>query len=75
MSNEIRVALKELADSREDGKTFCPSEAARKVSDDWREKMDEVRREAKEMGLEALQDGEPVDPVAARGPIRLRWPQ
>jgi hypothetical protein len=34
--------------------------------------MPEVRRVARDMGLQATQAGRPVDPVKAKGPIRLR---
>lgn len=55
--------------------TFCPSEAARRLADDWRPLMPEIRRVAgrlaREGRLAATQRGAPVDPEAARGPIRL----
>ncbi|MEM6895861.1 MAG: DUF3253 domain-containing protein [Pseudomonadota bacterium] len=53
------------------GKTFCPSEAARRVASDWRPLMPRVRELAKAEGLTATQKGHPVDPTQARGPIRL----
>ncbi len=58
--------------------TACPSEVARAVEPDgdWRALMPEVREAAarlREKGLvEAYQQGRPVDPLAAKGPIRLR---
>ncbi|MEL7301900.1 MAG: DUF3253 domain-containing protein [Pseudomonadota bacterium] len=52
-------------------RSFCPSEVARAVSDDWRPLMPRVRSVAKDEGLVATQKGERVDPVAAKGPIRL----
>jgi len=61
-----------LARSRGPDKTFCPSEAARRLADDWRPLMDDVRRVAVTLPLRATQRGCPVDPVAARGPIRLQ---
>lgn len=60
-----------LAEARGPGKTFCPSEAARRLSDDWRALMPEIRRVAAGLGLQATQKGHPVDPLTARGPIRL----
>ena len=58
--------------------TFCPSEAARGLSEDWRPLMPEVRRVASRLRAEgrlaATQGGAPVDPATARGPIRLRAP-
>ena len=66
----IREAIRGLAEAREG--TFCPSEVARALSDDWRPLMDDVRRVASGMdGIVATQGGAPVDAVRAHGPIRL----
>ncbi len=67
----IAAVLMELAAARGAGKTFCPSEAARALSEDWRALMPDVRRVAAGLPLIATQGGVPVDPVVARGPIRL----
>ena len=61
----------DLAHARGAGRTFCPSEAARRLADDWRPLMDRVRRVAADTDLMATQGGVPVDPVSAKGPIRL----
>ncbi len=54
-------------------KSFCPSEPARALSPDWWPLMPHVRRVAAGMDeVEATQKGIAVDPVAAKGPIRLR---
>jgi len=70
---EIRAALLALAAERE--RSFCPSEAARRVAADWRPLMAAVRAEAGDLAREgrlvATQKGRPVDPRTARGPIRL----
>ena len=71
---EIADTLLDLAHQRGVGKTFCPSEAARRLSDDWRPLMPEVRRVAATLDLVATQKGEPVDSVTAKGPIRLGLP-
>jgi hypothetical protein len=68
---EIAAVLTRLAEARGTGRSFCPSEAARALRDDWRPLMPEVRRVAGEIGLLATQKGRPVDPVAAKGAIRL----
>jgi hypothetical protein len=68
----IADALMDLAHRRGAGASFCPSEAARALSDDWRPLMPEVRRVAATLPLVATQKGAPVDPLSARGPIRLR---
>ncbi|WP_147125942.1 DUF3253 domain-containing protein [Shimia ponticola] len=70
--DELRMALLTLANERAPDKTFCPSEAARRVAENWRPLMPEVRRIAVELGLAATQKGVIVDPDKARGPIRLR---
>jgi hypothetical protein len=58
--------------------TICPSEAARALAADWRPLMADVRRVAADLArarrLVATQRGRPVDPRAARGPIRLGRP-
>ncbi|NKX43369.1 DUF3253 domain-containing protein [Roseibacterium sp. KMU-115] len=64
-------ALMDLAHRRGVGRSFCPSEAARALSADWRPLMPEVRRVAAGLPLVATQKGAAVDPVTARGPIRL----
>jgi hypothetical protein len=76
----IRSTLEELVDARDEGKTICPSEAARALAgEDFRPLMDDVRRVAFELvdagELEVTQRGEVVDGRTARGPIRLRRPQ
>jgi hypothetical protein len=55
-------------------KTFCPSEAARALATNWRPLMPEVRRVAATLPLVATQKGHPVDPLTAKGPIRLGQP-
>lgn len=69
---DISAALLQLASERGRDRSFCPSEAARAVSSDWRGLMPEVRPVAAELNLMATQRGMEVDPVTARGPIRLR---
>jgi hypothetical protein len=70
-------AILTLLDQRDPGRTICPSEAARALGGDggFREYMDEVREAAaslRERGvIEVTQRGRAVDPVTARGPIRL----
>ena len=60
------------------GRTFCPSEAAQRLAEDWRPLMPEVRAEAAALAREgrllATQGGAVVDPVDATGPIRLGAP-
>jgi hypothetical protein len=72
--DRIAEVLMDLAHRRGRGATFCPSEAARELSADWRPLMPEVRRVAATLRLRATQRGRPVDPLTATGPIRLRLP-
>ena len=73
----IARTIRELLAQRDEGKTICPSDAARALdADDFRPLMDPVRRVARDMvargELEVTQKGRVVDIDAARGPIRLR---
>lgn len=69
----IAVAILDLALRRGRGKSFCPSEVARGLALEWRPLMPRVRAVAAgHPDVEAVQKGVPVDPLAARGPIRLR---
>ncbi|WP_348645533.1 DUF3253 domain-containing protein [Jannaschia sp. S6380] len=69
----MAAALRELARRRGADASFCPSEVARALTDDWRPLMPRIRAVAATLpGLMATQGGVPVDPVTASGPIRLR---
>lgn len=69
-----------LLATRADGATICPSEAARAVAReagiDWRPLMAATREAACRLAtsgrIVVTQRGVPVDPLHARGPIRLR---
>jgi hypothetical protein len=64
----------DLALRRGRAKSLCPSEVAKAMApEDWRALMPEVRRVAADIPeIMATQNGVEVDPVTARGPIRLR---
>ena len=69
----IAAAMLDLALRRGRGKTICPSEVARGLAEEWRVLMPRVRAVAAgHPDVEAVQKGVPVNPLAARGPIRLR---
>lgn len=72
----LEAAILELLEHRARGATICPSEAARRVSGEWRPLMEPVRRAARRLvaagRAEITQGGRPVDPSTARGPIRIR---
>lgn len=67
---QIAQTLLALAAERSPG-TFCPSEAARVLSEEWRPLMPDIRRVAATLPLIATQKGQPVDPLTVKGPIRL----
>jgi hypothetical protein len=76
--HDIRRTLLELASARRAGATFCPSEAARRLSKDWRPLMQPVRQVAAELvdegKLVCTQRGEPAHPLKTKGAIRLARP-
>ncbi len=73
-------AILDLLAQRDEGRTICPSEAARVLggAEGFRPLMPLVRDAAADLvargELQVTQSGEVVDPRAARGPIRLRLP-
>jgi len=71
----IESAILAALDRRAAGRTICPSDAARALADDWRPLMPRVRavaaRMARDGRIVATRRGEPVDPEAPGGPIRL----
>ncbi|MFL6157740.1 MAG: DUF3253 domain-containing protein [Marmoricola sp.] len=86
LDRALEEAILDLLEHRDPGKTICPSEAARAVaasrpatdgSDQaWRDLMDPARRAVRRLvgtrQVVATQGGRVVDPVTARGPIRVR---
>jgi hypothetical protein len=74
----IEAAILRIVGARPRGRTVCPSEPARALGGEWRTLMPRVRRVAarlvREQRLVATRKGEPVDPEAPGGPIRLAAP-
>ena len=73
---KIRDCVLELAQKRGADKSLCPSEVARELQpEDWRPLMSDVRRVTASMVEENLvvvtQFGDRVDPVDAKGHIRI----
>ena len=68
---EIADVLMQLAFERGAEKTFCPSEAARRLAEDWRPLMPRVRQIAAKLPLRVMQKGEEIDISTAKGAIRL----
>jgi len=80
LGRRIRQAMLTLLDQRYGSTVICPSEAARRIAEDfgcpWQELMRPVRYVASQLAdsghIEAFQNGHPVDIRDARGPIRIR---
>lgn len=81
-AERLAAAMRALLRHRAPTSTICPSDAARIVAGDrFRSVMDEARRVAgrlREAGVvRTTQRGEDVDPLEARGPLRIgrgpRW--
>ncbi len=75
-TGEVRRAIARLLRERGDGKTICPSEAARAIDPaHWRTHMGAVRAEAFRMAdageVVVLQRGRVVNGREARGAIRI----
>ena len=73
----IREVLLQLAAERAPEKTFCPSEAARRLDHEhWRAYMAEVKAQAqilvKEGRLQVTQKGKVVNWDETQGPVRLQ---
>ncbi len=76
----LELAILALLRERGAGKTICPSEAARRVAPGekelWMPLMEPARAAARRLQAAGkvliLQDGRPVDPSHAKGPIRLK---
>ncbi|PZN99430.1 MAG: DUF3253 domain-containing protein [Hyphomicrobiales bacterium] len=79
----LEATILELAGQRGEGRTICPSEAARAIGGDhpdgWGPLMQPIRRVAarlmKEGKIVITRKGRPVDPEDFRGVYRLRLPE
>jgi hypothetical protein len=75
--DRLEATILELLAARAPDASICPSDAARAVrGDGWRTLMEPTREAARRLAatgqIEVTQGGRVVDPVTARGPIRLR---
>jgi len=77
----LEAAILELLAERGEGKTICPSEAAKLVGGkadrrDWEGLMEPARAAARRLVAQGkiviVQGGRVVDPSTAKGPIRLK---
>jgi hypothetical protein len=75
----IETTILQIAAERGEQKSFCPSEVARALSDDWRPLLTPVRaaarRLAEEGRIDILRHGKPIVPAQIKGVIRLRLKQ
>jgi hypothetical protein len=79
VSDRLESTILDLIEQRDEGKTICPSEAARAVGGrDWRALMPAAREAAARLAdagrIHVTQKGSEVDARSARGPIRLGRP-
>ncbi|MDN4174643.1 DUF3253 domain-containing protein [Nocardioides sp. SOB77] len=78
MGARLERSILDLLAQRDEGKTICPSDAARAVgtADGWRDLMEPARQAAQRLveagEVEVTQRGEVVDLPTARGPVRIR---
>lgn len=76
----LAAAVRTLLRHRDEGKTICPSDAARTVGGErWRSLLPTARAVARHLAaageVEVTQRGEVLDPtVTWKGPVRLRRP-
>lgn len=74
---QVGEQIVRLLDRRDPASSICPSEVARALwAEDWRRHMDDMRAvttQLVETGVvRATQGSGDVDPMEARGPIRVR---
>ncbi|MBS1815269.1 MAG: DUF3253 domain-containing protein [Acidobacteria bacterium] len=81
MAATAQSAIMRLLRQRGEGKTICPSEAARALAENndpaaWQPKMRVVHAAAQRLAerglLDVMQHGQIIDLSSARGPVRLR---
>jgi len=81
-AEELEAAILELLSERGEGKSICPSEAAKLVGGtaarrDWEALMEPSREAARRLAkagrIVMTQKNKLVDPAQVRGPIRLRF--
>ncbi len=78
-ANPVRDAILDLVEARGQGKTICPTEAARRVSETaWRKVLPDVRAEAVRLAtagdIMIYRKGRVVDPHDFKGVYRLGLP-
>ena len=75
-ARQIEAEILAQTSARGPDKSICPSDVARKLSDEWRPLMHLVRKAAVALAnngqIDILRKGKPIDPAAIHGVIRLR---
>ncbi len=75
----FETTILQIAMERGEAKSFCPSEVARALSEEWRPLLTHVRaaarRLAEEGRIDILRHGKPILPAEIKGVIRLRLKQ
>jgi hypothetical protein len=78
-AGRFELTILQLAAERGEEKSFCPSEVARALSEEWRPLLTHVRaaarRLAEEGRIDILRHGKPILPSEIKGVIRLRLKQ
>jgi hypothetical protein len=78
-AGRFELTILQIAAERGEQKSFCPSEVARALSEDWRPLLTHVRaaarRLAEEGRIDILRHGKPILPAEIKGVIRLRLKQ
>lgn len=77
VDHTLEKSILQLLDQRSRDSSMCPSEAARHTHpDDWQSLMEATRQAARRLAARnqvvITQQGHPVDPSTAKGPIRIR---
>jgi hypothetical protein len=78
-AGRFELTILQIATERGEQKSFCPSEVARALSEEWRPLLTHVRAAARRLAeagqIDILRHGKPIEPAAIRGVIRLRLKQ
>jgi hypothetical protein len=77
VDKQLEASILELLAARAETSTICPSDAARAVgAENWRDLMEPARRAARRLvdagDVQITQGGSVIDPLTAKGPIRIR---
>jgi hypothetical protein len=78
-AGRFETTILHMAAERGERASFCPSEVARALSDEWRPLLTHVRAAARRLAeqgrIDILRHGKPIMPAEMKGVIRLRLKQ